>query len=145
MAQNAARTLSPTPAPAPQSPGEEKLGGHLVAALRVTVVTLVLTGLIYPLVMTGIAQALFHRKAEGSFVTDAGGKVVGSALIAQPFTGAGYFQPRPSAAGDKGYDPLASGGSNLGPTAKKLRDRATTDLDALRKANPDAEGPVPAE
>jgi K+-transporting ATPase ATPase C chain len=90
---------------------------HVVPAIRATVVTLVLTGLLYPLVMTGIAQGLFHRKAEGSFVTDGAGKVVGSELLAQGFASPGYFQPRPSAAGEKGYDPLASGGSNLGPTS----------------------------
>ncbi|HTN52333.1 MAG TPA: potassium-transporting ATPase subunit KdpC [Anaeromyxobacter sp.] len=119
--------------------------GHVLPALRATVVTLVLTGLAYPLVMTGVARTLFPRRAEGSFVTDEAGKVVGSVLIAQGFSNPAYFQPRPSAAGDKGYDPLASGGSNLGPTSKKLRDGAAATLERLQKENPDAAGPVPVE
>ena len=72
----------------------------VLPALRATVVTLVLTGLAYPLLMTGLAQALFHRQAGGSFVTDGAGKVVGSEFLAQAFSMPGYFQPRPSAAGE---------------------------------------------
>ncbi|OFX25453.1 MAG: potassium-transporting ATPase subunit C [Anaeromyxobacter sp. RBG_16_69_14] len=118
---------------------------HVVPAIRATVVTLVLTGLLYPLVMTGVAKVLFPQRAEGSFVTDGSGKVVGSELVAQGFANPGYFQPRPSAAGEKGYDPLASAGSNLGPTSKKLRDRAAGALEKLQKENPDAPGPAPVE
>ncbi len=118
---------------------------HVAPAIRATVVTLLLTGIAYPLLMTGIAKALFPRRAEGSLVADDSGRVVGSELIAQPFAGAAYFQPRPSAAGDKGYDPLASGGSNLGPTSKKLRDQAAALADRLGKENPAAPGPVPVE
>ncbi|HET9595701.1 MAG TPA: potassium-transporting ATPase subunit KdpC [Anaeromyxobacteraceae bacterium] len=114
-------------------------------ALRATAVTLVLTGLVYPLAMTGIAQALFQRRAEGSFVADASGKIVGSELIGQGFAAPGYFQPRPSAAGEKGWDPLASGGSNLGATSKKLREGAAAALEKLARENPDAEGPAPVE
>ncbi len=124
---------------------EERWHDHLVPALRVTVVTLVVTGLLYPLFMTGISQALFHDRAEGSFVTDSAGKTIGSELMAQAFANAAYFEPRPSAAGEKGYDPLASGGSNYGATSKKLQDRAAADLDRLKKENPDAPGPVPVE
>jgi potassium-transporting ATPase KdpC subunit len=124
---------------------EERFLDHVAPAIRATVATLVLTGLVYPLVMTGIAQALFHRTANGSFVSNDAGTVVGSELMAQAFSGAGYFQPRPSAAGDKGYDPLASGGSNLGPTSKKLRDKATAAAAQLAKDNPDAPGPIPVE
>jgi K+-transporting ATPase ATPase C chain len=124
---------------------EERWLDHLAPALRVTLVTLVLTGLLYPLVMTAIAQGLFRYRAEGSFVTGGAGKVVGSELIAQDFSNPAYFQPRPSAAGEKGYDPLASGGSNLGPTSKKLRDQATAALEKLQKENPDAPGPAPVE
>jgi K+-transporting ATPase ATPase C chain len=114
-------------------------------ALRATAVTLVLTGLLYPLAMTGIAQVLFHRQAEGSFVADDAGKVVGSELLAQGFSAPGYFQPRPSAAGEKGYDPLASAGTNLGPTSKKLRDQAAAAVEKLQRENPEAPGPVPVE
>jgi K+-transporting ATPase ATPase C chain len=117
----------------------------MLTAIRTTVVTLVLTGLLYPLAMTALAQGLFHRQAEGSLVTDGDGKVLGSALLAQPFSAPGYFHPRPSAAGDAGYDPMNSGGSNLGPTSKKLRDRAALDAEKLRRENPEAPGPVPAE
>ena len=124
---------------------EEGCFEHVLPAIRTTAVTLVLAGLLYPLAMTGIAQALFHRRAEGSFVTDGAGKVVGSELLAQAFSGPGYFQPRPSGAGEKGYDPLASGGSNLGTTSKKVRERALGDLERIERENPDAPGPVPAE
>jgi len=117
----------------------------LIVALRVTAVTLVVTGLIYPLVMTGISKALLHDRANGSMVTNDKGQVVGSELIGQNFEQAGYFRPRPSAAGDKGYDATNSGGSNLGPTSKKLRDRVTESVAKLKKQNPDARGHVPAE
>jgi K+-transporting ATPase ATPase C chain len=117
---------------------------EILVALRMTVVTLVLTGLAYPLVLTGVAQALMPARANGSFVRDAHGRVVGSELIAQAFTKPQYFQPRPSAAGS-GYDATASGGSNLGPTSRKLRDRAGADVARLQKENPDSPGPIPAE
>jgi K+-transporting ATPase ATPase C chain len=127
-------------------PGREELPSEqVVPAIRATAVTLVLTGLLYPLAMTAIAQGLFHRRAEGSFVADDAGNVVGSELVAQAFTAPGYFWPRPSAAGEKGYDPLASGGSNLGPTSRKLRDGAAAAQGILGKQNPDAPGPVPVE
>ena len=114
-------------------------------AIRMTIVTVVLTGLIYPYVMTGLAQVLFPWRANGSLVTDEKGQVVGSELIAQGFTNSAYFQPRPSAAGGKGYDATSSGGSNLGPTSKKLQDRINDDLKRLKAENPDAAEPVPAE
>jgi K+-transporting ATPase ATPase C chain len=117
----------------------------MIIALRTTIVTLVLTGLLYPVVMTGLAQVLFPWRANGSLVTDEKGQVIGSELIAQGFANPAYLQPRPSAAGEKGYDATSSSGSNLGPTSKKLQDRIKEDLKRLKEENPDASGPVPAD
>jgi potassium-transporting ATPase KdpC subunit len=121
------------------------MGNAISTALRVTVFTLLLTGVAYPFAVTGLAQLLFRRAANGSLVEDARGRVVGSALIAQPFAGAAYFQPRPSAAGNNGYDATSSSGSNYGVTSQKLHDRVAQDVARLQKENPDAEGAVPAE
>jgi potassium-transporting ATPase KdpC subunit len=116
---------------------------HLGTALRVTIVSIVLLGLIYPLAMTGIAQALFPRQANGSLVT-VNGKVVGSAIIGQLWTKPQYFQGRPSAAG-KGYDPTSTGATNYGPTSKKLIDSTRKTIAQLEKENPDAVGPPPMD
>jgi K+-transporting ATPase ATPase C chain len=118
---------------------------ELLIALRVTMLTLVLTGLAYPLVTTGLAQLLFPYRANGSLVSDESGRVVGSELLGQGFSAPGYFHPRPSAAGKDGWDATSSGGSNLGATSKKLRDSAAEALGKLRAENPGAPGSPPAE
>lgn len=117
----------------------------LLIALRTTVVTFILTGLVYPCVVTGLAQLLFPYRANGSLVTDERGKIVGSELIGQGFSNPAYFQSRPSAAGDRGYDATASSGSNLGPTSKKLQERVSQDIARLKEENPNATGAVPVE
>ncbi len=116
---------------------------QMIPAFRAVLLLTVVTGLIYPGVITGLAQALFHDKANGSMVTNHG-QVVGSSLIGQNFTKPEYFHGRPSAAGS-GYDGMASGGSNYGPTNQKLIDRVKSDEAAFRKDNPDFTGPIPAD
>jgi K+-transporting ATPase ATPase C chain len=113
------------------------------ASLTLLVLFVVLTGLAYPLAMTGIGQALFPSQANGSLV-QRDGKVIGSSLVAQPFAADKYFQPRPSAAGEKGYDAASSSGSNLGPISKKLTDRVQGDLKSWREKNGAAAVPVDA-
>ena len=117
---------------------------HLGTALRFSIVTIVLCGLIYPFVMTGIAQVIFPKQANGSLV-EVNGKVVGSDIIGQLWTKPEYFQGRPSAAGKNGYDPTSTGGTNLGPTSKKLIDSTKATIQQLEKANPDAGGPPPMD
>jgi potassium-transporting ATPase KdpC subunit len=117
---------------------------EIAVSLRMTLATLVLTGLAYPLAMTGIARVAFPHRASGSLVSF-DGRVVGSELIGQPFKSPAYLQPRPSAAGTGGYDAAASSGSNLGPTSRALRDRVAADVARLRADNPHARGAVPIE
>lgn len=107
---------------------------QLLPAVRMLLVLTVLTGLLYPLAMTGIGQTVFGAKADGSLVEDASGTVVGSSLIGQAFEGDQWFQPRPSAAGD-GYDPTSSSSSNLGPTNPELLDAVAERVEAYRAAN----------
>ena len=117
---------------------------QLLPGLRITLVMTVLTGLIYPLAVTGLCQVFFRDKANGSLIT-LNGQVIGSELIGQNFTKPEYFHPRPSAAGNDGYDATASGGSNLGPTNKKLIDRVQASVDKFHKENPTYSGPIPAD
>lgn len=113
-------------------------------AFRVTLVMTVLTGLIYPGVVTEVCQHLFPAQANGSMIS-LKGRIVGSALIGQNFSEPQYFHPRPSAAGKHGYNATESGGSNYGPTNQELIDRIKASIAKFRKDNPDYKGPIPAD
>jgi potassium-transporting ATPase KdpC subunit len=115
---------------------------NLLTAILMTVVTTVLLGLVYPLVVTGLAQVIFPDKANGQLIQRADGAVIGSRLIGQPFSSPGYFRSRPSAAGTNGYDASASSGSNLGPTNQKLIDRVRGDVEKLQAENPGKSIPI---
>lgn len=113
---------------------------NLRISILMTIVTTVLLGIVYPLVVTGLAQVIFPRKANGQLITQ-NGAVVGSAIIGQGFSGPGYFHSRPSAAGN-GWDAANSGGSNLGPTNQKLLDRVKGDVANAQSDNPNTAVPI---
>ena len=117
---------------------------QVAPAFRMMLIMTVLTGLVYPGMVTALCQILFPGRANGSLV-NVEGRVVGSSLIGQNFTRPEYFRPRPSAAGSDGYDPTASGGSNYGPTSQKLIDRVQASVAQFRKENPEYIGPIPAD
>lgn len=114
---------------------------HFITSIMMTIITTILLGLVYPFVVTGLAQILFPRQANGDLIA-VNGKILGSRLLGQPFSSPGYFRSRPSAAG-AGYDAANSSGSNLGPTSKMLIDRMTGDVQKAQAENPSA--PVPMD
>jgi K+-transporting ATPase ATPase C chain len=115
---------------------------NLITAVLMTIATTVLLGILYPLLVTGIAQLIFPKQANGQLIQGKDGVVVGSRLIGQPFSGPSYFHSRPSAAGAAGYDASASSGSNLGPTNAQLINRVNGDVTKLQAENPGAPIPV---
>ncbi len=116
---------------------------QLIISLRLTLVTIALLGIAYPLGMVLVARLAFHAQAN-DWLIQRGGEVVGSANVGQTFARAGYFHGRPSAAGN-GYDPTQTGGTNLGPTSKKLIDATRKTIAQLRRENPDATVPIPID
>ena len=115
---------------------------NLITAVLMTIATTVLLGILYPLLVTGLAQLIFPKQANGQLIRGKDGVVIGSRLIGQPFSGPGYFHSRPSAAGAAGYDASASGGSTLGPTSAQLIARVNGDVAKLQAENPGVPIPV---
>jgi K+-transporting ATPase ATPase C chain len=115
---------------------------NLVTAILMTIVTTILLGLIYPLIVTGLAQVIFPDQANGLLIRRADGTIIGSRLLGQPFSSPGYFRGRPSAAGTNGYDAVSSSGSNLGPMNQKLIERVKADVEKLQAENPGKPVPI---
>jgi K+-transporting ATPase ATPase C chain len=115
---------------------------NLITAVLMTIATTVLLGILYPLLVTGLAQLIFPKQANGQLIQGQDGVVIGSRLIGQSFSGPGYFHSRPSAAGAAGYDATASGGSSLGPTNAQLIARVNGDVTKLQAENPGVPIPV---
>jgi potassium-transporting ATPase KdpC subunit len=113
-------------------------------AFRMTLFFTVLTGLVYPGLITALCQAFFRAQANGSLL-EVNGRLIGSSLVGQSFSKPEYFHPRPSAAGNDGYDAASSNASNFGPTNQKLIDRVKASVDQFRKENPDYTGQIPAD
>jgi potassium-transporting ATPase KdpC subunit len=123
---------------------KENTLSHLVPALLFTVISVLALGIVYPFIIWLIGSVVFPHQANGSLITR-DGKIIGSVLVGQTFTKPQYFHGRPSAAGKNGNDPTQTGGTNLGPTSKKLIDSIAAAVVALKKENPDATGPIPSE
>jgi K+-transporting ATPase ATPase C chain len=143
MVDASKEALTPQADTAPGTTNDSTLR-HMGTAALFTLVSVVLLGIVYPVVMTGLSQVLFPSQANGSLIT-VNGKVIGSDIVGQLFTKPQYFHGRPSAAGKNGYDPTATGGTNLGPTSKKLIDATRDAIKALKKDNPDAMAPIPMD
>jgi K+-transporting ATPase ATPase C chain len=116
---------------------------HIKTALKLFAILLVLVGVIYPVAVTVLAQFVFSKEAEGNLLYDSSGKVIGSALIGQPFSDPEYFWPRPSVTSEYPYNTLASGGSNLGPTNKHLMEQIAMRADLLKSSG--IQDPVPSD
>jgi potassium-transporting ATPase KdpC subunit len=117
---------------------------QLAPGFRLMMVMTVLTGFIYPGIVTALCQKFFPHQANGSLI-QLNGKVAGSILIGQNFKSPAYFHPRPSAAGQEGYDPTSSGGANVGPTSQKLLDQTQKAVTDFKRENPEFAGPIPAD
>ena len=135
--------MSATPTTVAASQPENSLA-HLMQSTLYTIVTVILFGLVYPVIVTILAHLFFRQQADGSLIHNQQGVVIGTALAGQAFSKPGYFHPRPSAAG-KGYDPMQSGGTNLGPTSKKLIDATRATVISVMQENPKHKTPPPAD
>jgi len=144
MASSLSKTHGPALVQTDAEGTNDSMLRHLPTSVIFTVVSVIVLGIIYPLVMAGVGMLLFPKQANGSMVR-IDGQLVGSDIIGQLWEKPQYFAGRPSAAGKNGYDPTATSGTNLGPTSKKLIKATSDGIDALRKANPDATVPIPMD